>query len=110
MITFIGDYTVRLDSKGRLSFPAAFKKQSREVLQDGFVLKRDLFENCLIMYPMEEWERQNPGEPYPEGQSSLIVAKHRNGPTGEIALHFNKNTTKFENLAMVAPTEKPALL
>ena len=23
------------------------------------MLKRDLFENCLIMYPMEEWERQN---------------------------------------------------
>ena len=59
MITFIGDYTVRLDSKGRLSFPAAFKKQSRQVVQDGFVLKRDLFEQCLIMYPMEEWERQN---------------------------------------------------
>lgn len=59
MITFIGDYTVRLDSKGRLSFPAAFKKQSREAVQDGFVLKRDLFESCLIMYPMEEWERQN---------------------------------------------------
>ena len=59
MITFIGDYTVRLDSKGRLSFPAAFKRQSREVAQDGFVLKRDLFESCLIMYPMEEWERQN---------------------------------------------------
>jgi MraZ protein len=59
MLTFIGDYTVRLDSKGRLSFPAAFKKQIREAVQDGFVLKRDVFENCLIMYPMEEWERQN---------------------------------------------------
>ena len=59
MITFIGDYTVRLDPKGRLSFPAAFKKQIREALQDGFVLKRDVFENCLIMYPMVEWERQN---------------------------------------------------
>ena len=22
-------------------------------------MKRDVFENCLIMYPMEEWERQN---------------------------------------------------
>ncbi len=59
MTTFIGDYTVRLDPKGRLSFPAAFKKQIREALQDGFVLKRDVFEPCLIMYPMEEWERQN---------------------------------------------------
>ena len=59
MTNFIGDYTVRLDPKGRLSFPAAFKKQIREALQDGFVLKRDVFEPCLIMYPMEEWERQN---------------------------------------------------
>jgi MraZ protein len=59
MVTFIGDYTVRLDPKGRLSFPAAFKKQIREAIQDGFVLKRDVFEKCLIMYPMNEWERQN---------------------------------------------------
>jgi len=59
MISFIGDYTVRLDAKGRLSFPAAFKKQAMEALQQGFVLKRDVFESCLIMYPMEEWDRQN---------------------------------------------------
>ena len=59
MLTFIGDYTVRLDSKGRLSFPAAFKRQIKEAAQEGFVLKRDVFEKCLIMYPMEEWERQN---------------------------------------------------
>ena len=59
MITFIGDYTVRLDPKGRLSFPAAFKKQIREGAQNGFVLKRDVFDSCLILYPMEEWDRQN---------------------------------------------------
>jgi MraZ protein len=59
MITFIGDYTVRLDSKGRLSFPAAFKRQMKEMAEEGFVLKRDIFDNCLILYPMEEWSRQN---------------------------------------------------
>ncbi len=59
MTTFIGDYTVRLDSKGRLSFPAAFKRQMKEQVSDGFVLKRDVFDPCLILYPMEEWERQN---------------------------------------------------
>jgi len=58
MTNFIGDSTVRLDPKGRLSFPAAFKKQIREAIQDGFVLKRDVFEKCLILYPMEEWDRQ----------------------------------------------------
>lgn len=25
----------------------------------GFVMKRDVFDKCLILYPMEEWERQN---------------------------------------------------
>jgi len=59
MTTFIGDYTVKIDSKGRLSFPAAFKRQMKEASSDGFVLKRDVFEKCLILYPMEEWERQN---------------------------------------------------
>ena len=59
MITFIGDYSCRLDSKGRMTFPSAFKKQMKENVQDGFVLKRDVFETCLILFPMKEWERQN---------------------------------------------------
>lgn len=59
MITFIGDYTVKLDSKGRLSFPAAFKRQMKDSSSEGFVVKRDVFETCLIIYPMEEWDRQN---------------------------------------------------
>lgn len=59
MITFIGEYTVRLDPKGRLSFPAAFKRQMKESSSEGFVMKRDVFEKCLILYPMEEWDRQN---------------------------------------------------
>jgi MraZ protein len=59
MIIFIGEYTVKLDAKGRLSFPAAFKRQMKDASDDGFVLKRDVFEKCLILYPMEEWDRQN---------------------------------------------------
>lgn len=59
MITFIGDYNIRIDAKGRLSFPAAFKKQLGEAVPAGFVLKRDVFERCLNLYPMEEWDRQN---------------------------------------------------
>lgn len=58
MINYIGDYNVKLDSKGRLSFPAAFNRQMKEASTDGFVLKRDVFDQCLILYPMEEWERQ----------------------------------------------------
>jgi len=36
--------------------PAALKKQLLPVLQDGFVLKRAVFQPCLELYPMSEWE------------------------------------------------------
>jgi len=35
--------------------PQAFKKQLAPVLQDGFVLKRAVFQKCLELYPMSEW-------------------------------------------------------
>jgi replicative DNA helicase len=36
--------------------------------------------------------------------ADVIIAKHRNGPTGEIRLKFIHNLTKFENLPVDAPT------
>ncbi len=36
--------------------PAALKKQLSPVLQNGFVLKRAVFQPCLELYPMAEWE------------------------------------------------------
>jgi MraZ protein len=59
MITFIGDYTCKLDDKGRVLLPSAFIKQMAGSKQEHFVLKKDIFESCLVMYPMDEWERQN---------------------------------------------------
>lgn len=35
--------------------PAPLKKQLAASLQDGFVLKRSVFQPCLELYPMEEW-------------------------------------------------------
>ncbi len=35
--------------------PAAFKKQLAVVMQSGFVLKRSVFQPCLELYPMDEW-------------------------------------------------------
>jgi replicative DNA helicase len=33
-----------------------------------------------------------------EGTADIIVAKHRNGPVGEVALKFTGNLTRFDNL------------
>jgi len=36
-------------------FSSAFKKQLSSVLEEGFVLKRGVFQSCLELYPMGEW-------------------------------------------------------
>ena len=59
MATFIGDYTCKVDEKGRVTLPSAFKKQMDSVSGDRFVVKKDIFEKCLVLYPFDEWERQN---------------------------------------------------
>lgn len=53
--SFIGTYECKADAKGRLMIPAALKKQMSAALQDGFVLKRAVFQPCLELYPMSEW-------------------------------------------------------
>jgi MraZ protein len=37
--------------------PSGLKKQLLPLLGDGFVLKRSLFQPCLELYPMSEWEK-----------------------------------------------------
>ena len=55
MVNLIGTYECKADSKGRLVLSAALKKQLSPVLQEGFVLKRSVFQPCLELYPMSEW-------------------------------------------------------
>ncbi len=58
MATFIGDYTCKVDAKGRIILPMAFKKQVPVDTQDHFVVRKDIFENCLVLYSIEDWNRQ----------------------------------------------------
>ena len=52
----IGTYECKIDVKGRLLIPSAFKKQLAPVIPKGFVLKRAVFQNCLELYPLEQLE------------------------------------------------------
>lgn len=56
MLNLIGTYECKADVKGRLMVPAALKKQLASVAQNGFVIKRAVFQPCLEMYPMDEWQ------------------------------------------------------
>ena len=58
MATFIGDYACKVDVKGRIILPMAFKKQMPADAQDRFVVRKDIFENCLVLYAIEDWNRQ----------------------------------------------------
>ena len=53
--SIIGTYECKVDVKGRLLLPAPLKKQLTASVQDGFVLKRSVFQPCLELYPMSEW-------------------------------------------------------
>ena len=55
MVNLIGTYECKADAKGRLMVPSALKKQLAPMMQDGFVLKRSVFQPCLELYPMQEW-------------------------------------------------------
>lgn len=55
MLNLIGTYECKIDAKGRLMLPSAFKKQLAPILQEGFVLKRAVFQKCLELYPIAEW-------------------------------------------------------
>jgi replicative DNA helicase len=49
-------------------------------------------------YSPEEWEKASPEKPYPKGIAQIIVAKHRNGPTGKVDLFFEEKSTQFFSL------------
>lgn len=57
MNALIGTYEVKADAKGRLMLPSVLKKQLSPVIQSGFVMKRAVFQPCLELYPMDEWEK-----------------------------------------------------
>lgn len=71
-------------------------RESGSLEQDAdvvlFIYREDVY------YTEKDWERKFPTKPYPRGISDIIVAKHRNGPTGQVSLLFFEKTTKFVNL------------
>ena len=56
VVNLIGTYECKADAKGRLMLPVAFKKQLDNVLHEGFVLKRSVFQPCVELYPKKEWD------------------------------------------------------
>jgi len=81
-------------------------RESGSIEQDAdlvmFIYRDDYY------YNREEWELQHPDREYPEGIADVIIAKHRNGPTGEIKLHFVPASASFTDI--LASSQEPSLL
>jgi len=57
VINILGTYECKADAKGRVMLPAALKKQLAPFINDGFVIKRSVFNKCLELHPMSEWDK-----------------------------------------------------
>ncbi|MDA0302918.1 MAG: division/cell wall cluster transcriptional repressor MraZ [Bacteroidetes bacterium] len=59
MLNLLGEYKCKIDVKGRLMFPAPLRRQLELILHHGLVVNRDIFEDCLVIYPQPEWDKVN---------------------------------------------------
>ncbi|MBM2831006.1 MAG: dnaB [Dehalococcoidia bacterium] len=75
-------------------------RESGSIEQDAdvvlFIYRDDYY------YDQESWEKTFPDKDYPRGIAEVIIAKHRNGPTGQINLRFEPRIAKFGNLEEAA--------
>ena len=55
MVSLIGTYQCKIDFKGRIKIPAPLQKQLLNFLSKPFVVKRSVFNKCIEVYPLEEW-------------------------------------------------------
>jgi len=56
MTGLVGEYECKLDTKGRFLFPSGLRKQLSPEANEIFMVNKG-FENCLSLYPMNEWEK-----------------------------------------------------
>ena len=72
-------------------------RDSGSIEQDAdvvlFIFREDVY------YTEEDWEQHFPTRPYPRNLAEIIVAKHRNGPTGSVKLRFRDNLIRFDAVA-----------
>lgn len=54
MTSFLGEYEVAVDAKGRFLLPSGFRKQLAEGTGERFVINRGI-ENCLTVYTIDTW-------------------------------------------------------
>ena len=58
IMSFIGQFPVRLDAKNRAFMPAGFRRILQQSESQTLVVRKDYFENCLVVYPAAQWQEE----------------------------------------------------
>lgn len=57
-MNFIGRFSAKIDAKNRVFLPSSFRKTVIAAAEESLVIRKDYFENCLVIYPMSEWRAE----------------------------------------------------
>lgn len=55
MMQFLGNIEAKTDAKGRVFIPSGFRKQLQAASEERLVLRKDVFQDCLVLYPESVW-------------------------------------------------------
>ena len=55
---FLGNIEAKTDAKGRAFLPANFRKILQVSGEEKLVLRKDVFQPCLVIYPESVWNEQ----------------------------------------------------
>ena len=55
---FLGNIEAKTDAKGRAFLPVIFRKVLQTSGEEKLILRKDVFEKCLVLYPESVWNEQ----------------------------------------------------
>lgn len=55
---FLGSIDAKIDAKMRVFVPANFRKVLQAEAQSVLILRKDIFQDCLVLYPVEVWDNE----------------------------------------------------
>ncbi|MDR0427877.1 MAG: division/cell wall cluster transcriptional repressor MraZ [Dysgonamonadaceae bacterium] len=55
---FTGSIDAKMDVKGRVFVPAAFRKILQKGEGEHLMMRKDIYQECLVLYPKQSWEAE----------------------------------------------------
>ncbi len=55
---FLGNIEAKTDAKGRAFLPSVFRKVLQAAGEERLVMRKDVFQSCLVLYPESVWNEQ----------------------------------------------------